>query len=93
MSAVFTNFMTSASFHFAGLVPEPESKMEEEGALRSDAAGPNSLLHRVRAATSNATRELRTGREGQLFKSQCRKTPKRGFCVGKLLQTKPFSLQ
>lgn len=53
------------SLYFAGVVPEPESKVEKEGAIWSDAAGPNTFLNCLRAAPSNASWELRTGTEAK----------------------------
>lgn len=36
-----------------GVVSEPASEMAQAGAVRSDAAGPDSLLHRLRAALAH----------------------------------------
>jgi len=39
---------------FAGVVPESQSQVEEEGALRPDAAGPDTFLYCLRAASTNS---------------------------------------
>ena len=56
-------FLMGVSFSLSlqGVVPEPPRQVEEEGALRADAAGPHTLLHGLRAAPPHTTRELRTG--------------------------------
>lgn len=36
-----------------GVVPEPASEMAQAGAVRPDAAGPDPLLHRLRAAPAH----------------------------------------
>lgn len=48
-------------FCFSGVVPKSKSKVAEEGALWPDAAGPDTFLHCLRAATADSARELRTG--------------------------------
>lgn len=55
--------MTFRQFLSAGVVPEPKGKMEKEGAFWSDAAGPDTLLHSLRAASSDTSWKLRTGTE------------------------------
>lgn len=39
----------------AGVVPEQESEMAKEGTLWPDAAGPNALLHSLRAASPDSS--------------------------------------
>lgn len=55
------------SFRLSGVVPKSKSQVEKEGALRPDAAGPDALLHCLRAASTDPARELCTGngREGK----------------------------
>jgi len=55
--------ITFRHFLYAGVVSKPKSQMEETGAFWSDAAGPNSFLNSLRAASSDASWELRTGTE------------------------------
>lgn len=57
-------------FHPTGVVPESQSKVEEEGALWPDAAGPNTFLHCLRAASSNTAWELRTGMETMFWSTK-----------------------
>lgn len=49
------SFMTFRHFLSAGVVSEPKSKMEETGAFWSDAAGQNTFLNSLRAASSDAS--------------------------------------
>lgn len=53
------------SFRLSGVVPKSKSQVEKEGALRPDAAGPDALLHRLRAASTDPARELCTGNRGE----------------------------
>lgn len=48
-------------FCLSGVVPKSKSQVEKEGALRPDAAGPDALLHCLRAASTDSARELCTG--------------------------------
>lgn len=57
------SFMTFRHFLSAGVVPEPKGKMEEKRAFWSNAAGPNTFLNSLRAASSGTSWELRTGTE------------------------------
>ncbi len=42
-------------FSSVGVVPKPKGKMEEKGAFWSNAAGPNTFLDSLRAASSDTT--------------------------------------
>lgn len=55
--------MTFRQFHSAGVVPEPKGKVEKEGAFWTDAAGPDTLLISLRAASPDTPWKLRTGTE------------------------------
>lgn len=57
----------SNGFHSAGVVPKPKGEMEKEGAFWSDAAGPNTLLHSLRVASSDTPWELCTGTNSTLI--------------------------
>lgn len=47
--------VTSMLSVLAGVVPEQEGEMEEKRAFWSDAAGPNTLLDRLRASSAHAS--------------------------------------
>lgn len=49
------SFMTFRHFLPPGVVPEPTGKMEEKGTFWSNAAGPNTFLNSLRAASSDAS--------------------------------------